>query len=138
MAATAVAHLERSLVVVIDDSSADLRWFELVAQETGLRCAVKTYTHTIAALEELRRGEFKRCSAVFVSAVFPWMSLEEACVEIRSIEGLAETPIIAMIDGEYEVEIVKRAGLKHWIWKPVEGSTLCGLLDYVQAPASAA
>lgn len=128
-AASVLAHIaEPCVIAVIEDSPGDARWFELMMEETGLPCSIKTYSHVQTAIRELATFDATRCTAIFIDAILPFLTLTEACQELRSIPSLKGTAIIALVDAAHEVEMAKRAGLERWLWKPVDRHNLQVLL----------
>src|SRR5690242_5379721 len=116
-------------VIVIDDSPGDLYWFKMVAEEIGFHCEVRAYPYVAAAIQDLKKNPPGATTAVFMSAILPLLSLDEACCELRSIPGFAAVPMVAMVDGFNESELAARAGVQYSINKPVDGT---GLRDLVE------
>ena len=131
MAIPSPARQHQAAVIVIDDSPADLRWFQIMTEESGIPCSLKVYPTLLAATSDLARDTAASYSGVFINAVLPSTTLEDACAELRAAPQLAGAPIVVMVDGAHEVEMARQAGLKHWIWKPVDPSALEAIIEHI-------
>jgi len=109
--------------VLIDDNPADVRWFELIAKDIGLQCTVRAYWNVPDAIRHLAECD-QPCDAIFVTAIPPVLTLQEACAELASVRRLQSVPVIALIEGSHDIEFIRRAGLNRWVQKPVNAAEL--------------
>jgi CheY-like chemotaxis protein len=123
-------------LVIIDDSTADVRWFELMVREAGFDYDLKSYPTVAAAARDVGSLAEHFCPALFVSVVLPWLSFDEACATLRAMPEFGSVPIIGLVDSDYEVKLAQHAGVEACLWKPVEVSTLKPLLAQAAARAT--
>ena len=107
------------IILIIDDSSADRRFFKDAIQEIDPSCEVRQAINGVEGLKQLR--ELKPLpNFIFLDLNMPMMNGQECLAEIMKDDVLKSIPVIIYTTGEYEnnKHLVIEGGAASFLSKP--------------------
>ena len=115
-------------IVLIEPSTADARWFQLVIEEMRVDCALTMLPSILDATGTMRPEEEFCGDLVVLSTHMPFLGATEAIARLRKLECLRQARIVVAVSSEAEKEFVE--GADEFLTKPVDALQLERMLGY--------
>src|SRR5947199_9101972 len=118
------------VIVLIEDSPADTRWFLLQLREAGAMCDVVCFTSGEAALEGLRHMDPP--DLIVADWHLPMLGGAELITCAKRIRGLESVPIVVLSGDGHQQDSALKAGALCWLHKPFTADAVERLFSLAQ------